>query len=116
MTDPTDHEARNCPGRIDVSTAHDDGPVWVHGRCDTRTDGPRALLDDYAAADPADGDYGRVTRDQIAPKAFAGLRAVLDLHPADIHECVANDGRETYTAYEPECPTRRAITAALEAK
>lgn len=36
------------------------------------------LLDEYAKQDPADGDYGRVTRGELAPAAFAVLGDLLD--------------------------------------
>jgi hypothetical protein len=45
----------------------------------------------------------------------AALIAVLDLHPVEAHECPQQDDRtgERYTAYEPTCPTRRAIAKEL---
>jgi hypothetical protein len=39
----------------------------------------RAVIDQYAAEDPGDGDYGDVTRDQITPEAIDALRAVAGL-------------------------------------
>jgi hypothetical protein len=42
------------------------------------------------------------------------LLAVLDLHPADPHECPHWDTNgEQYTAYDPTCPTRLAIAKEL---
>ncbi|HEX3781686.1 MAG TPA: hypothetical protein VHX38_18645 [Pseudonocardiaceae bacterium] len=90
---------------------------------------PRALLDAYAAEDPADGDYGRVTREQVAEKAFAVIRAVLDLHKPETTEVPPDEPADAWTerlwctecshyiGSDPwPCPTVQAVTAALEAK
>jgi hypothetical protein len=45
--------------------------------------------------------------------AKAAVLAVLELHPAEAHECPDRDANESYTAYEPTCPTRRAIAGKL---
>lgn len=78
---------------------------------------PRALLDQYAAEDPADGDYGRqFRREQIAPEAFAALRAVLDLHSPCVLDEATVCGRCRFDNGEPErypCRTVVAITTAL---
>lgn len=105
------------------------GTLWrvtrpIHRRSPeaTVTD-PRALLDAYAAeyGDPegecahdCDDDRGR-----IAPKAFAVVRAVLDLHPEavladyDEHICLhCSDDRQHNVPWP--CPTVDAVTTALE--
>lgn len=84
--------------------------------------GPLELLDAYARSwtDP-DGECAHDcndSRERLAPKAFAALRAVLDKHPI-VHE----DGyrcrgcwdqiHDTYERWP--CPTVQAITAQLEA-
>lgn len=75
----------------------------------------RALLDAYAAEDIADAPH--VPLAEIAPKAFAALRAVLDLHP------IGNPGvaavawcggcGDVDTAPDWPCANVQAITAAL---
>lgn len=44
-------------------------------------DRAREALDAYAATVSYEGDHASWTIEQDAPKAFAALRAVLDLHP-----------------------------------
>lgn len=88
---------------------------------------PRQLLDDYAAE--TDFERGDLLddREHEAPKAFAALRAVLDLHrgdttpvwpePGEIEmgerlfcvECSHYEGSDDWP-----CPTIQAITRALE--
>jgi hypothetical protein len=64
--------------------------------------------------------FGHFTPDPHGPieawlnGAEAAILAVLDLHPAEAHECLQRDvGGESYTAYAPTCPTRRAIAKSL---
>lgn len=48
------------------------------------------------------------------PKLAGALRAVLDEHPVDVHECPARESwGESYTAYDQPCATRVAIAKAL---
>ena len=54
--------------------------------------------------------------DQLCPCdeiAKGAVLAVLELHPAEAHECPDRDAYESYTAYESTCPTRRAIAGKL---
>lgn len=76
---------------------------------------PRQLLDDHANGTSTLKLV--VTQEDLAPKAFAALRAVLDRHPL-----VHDDGDRCggcwnwlYETYERwPCPTVQAITTALE--
>lgn len=81
---------------------------------------PRELADAYATEVVWGGYDECEPREGNSPKAFAALRAVLDLHRQ--HEsldatCVECSEREdTYDDMPWPCPTVHAITTALEAK
>lgn len=87
---------------------------------------PRELLDAYAAirtiaplesSDPPDehGDY-RAELSDIAPKTFAALRAVLDLHSPDDdgRYCIECGVDVSENEIPWPCDTVQAITTALE--
>lgn len=88
---------------------------------------PRTLLDTYAAEQWVTELSERPLED-FAPKAFAALRAVLDLHrPEEIEVMPEDSGADWpirlsctecshYVGSDPwPCPTVQAITTALEA-
>lgn len=74
----------------------------------------RQLLDNYSRR-----TIRGLSHEQHAPKAFAALRAVLDLHQPHGNgslTCVECSEREdTYDDIPWPCPTVTAITTALEA-
>lgn len=75
---------------------------------------PRELLDAYAA----ESDWAAVEgkyRQYLAPKAFAALRAVLDLHVPD-PAVRARVVCKHCVAVRYPCPTVQAIARALEGK
>lgn len=79
----------------------------------------RDLLDAYAAevaeVETEHHVFEAAVREPAAPKAFAALRAVLDLHWPDDGDC-AECGVDTHENPIPwPCDTVRAIATALEA-
>lgn len=87
------------------------------------TTDPRTLLDTYDG-ETVDIATARglvaISRIRVAPKAFAALRAILDLHrpydasPATCVEC--SEREDTYNDMPWPCPTVQAIVSALETK
>jgi hypothetical protein len=56
---------------------------------------------------------GRSCAEDGYDDVVAAVLVVLDLHPTEAHECPDRDDYEPYTAYEPTCPTLRAIAEKL---
>jgi hypothetical protein len=76
----------------------------------------RQLIDAYAAEEIWGGYDCENSRAENAPKAFAALLAVLDLHVNDLGDCRECGVDATEEPIPWPCATIRAITTALEAK
>lgn len=90
------------------------------------TTDPRKLLDTYASEDARPLNPYLPDREDCAEKAFAALRAVLDLHQPETFDWVDADSEDRTSTDCKECdsggvsdnwpcPTVLAITAALAA-
>lgn len=94
MNDRFDHEAKNCPWRIDVATAASTEPEWVHGDCKQRPEGPPkdVFIEIRDLLRSIDGKLTPVPSNRAATRKLGRVFAVGDLVPADVDLVIGTSG------------------------